>query len=124
MPGAQTLVDAGIRAQAAVRLARAGFTSLEKIAAVTRDDLLAVYGVSLRTVEQCERALGHDLPWPTAFWREKGFAPDFARILCKGGIDSLEALGKRSFKELRALGLGPLRIRQCEAVLGRLLDEG
>lgn len=124
VPGAQTLVEAGIRPQAAVRLARAGFTSLEKIAAATRDDLLAIHGVNLMTVEQCERALGHGLPWPTAFWREKGFAPDFAGILCKAGIDSLEALGKRSFKDLRALGLGPLRIRQCEAALGRLLDEG
>jgi hypothetical protein len=122
--GEQTLVEAGIWPQAAARLARAGFTDLRKIAAATRDDLLAIRGVNLKTVERCEEILGHGLPWPTAYWREKGFAPDFAKILCRAGIDSLEALGKQSFKDLRALGLGPLRIRQCEAALGRLLDEG
>lgn len=122
--GARDLVNAGIRQQAAVRLARAGFTSLEKIGAVTRDDLLAVLGVNLRTIEECEAILGRKLPWPTAYWREQGLPTKLARLLHKSGIDSLETLGRMSFKDLRALGLGVESIRRCEQMLGRFLQDG
>jgi len=121
--GARDLVNAGIWPQAAVRLARAGFTSLEKIGAATRDDLLAVYGVHLRTIEECEAILGRKLPWPTAYWRERGLPTKVAKLFHKKGIDSLEALGRMSFKDLRALGLGVESIRKCEQVLGRMLRD-
>lgn len=120
--GAQPLLDAGIRPQAALRLARAGFTSLEKIGAATREDLLAVYGVNLITIEECEEVVGHELPWPTAFWRGKGLSPKIARLLHRAGINTLEDLGKRSFKDLRALGVGVASIRKCEQLLGRFFE--
>jgi hypothetical protein len=122
-PGARPLVEAGLRPIAAVRLARAGYTSLEKLAGATRDDLLAIRGVSLGTVEACERLLGHPLPWPTAYWTGRGLPTNLARRLCRAGIDSLEALGKLSFKDMRALGIGLANIRKCEVLLGRH-DEG
>jgi Helix-hairpin-helix domain len=122
--GAQPLMDAGIRPQAALRLARAGFTSVEKIATATREDLLAVYGVNLLTIEDCEKIIGHELPWPTAFWRSKGLSPRMARLLHRAGIATLEDLGKRSFKDLRALGVGVASIRKCEKLLGRFFEGG
>lgn len=117
--GAQALFEAGLRHQAAVRLARAGFTSLEKIAAATRDDLLAVNGVSLATVQDCERLIGRTLPWPSRYWLDKGLSPRLAKLFVKSGIDSLDALGRKSLKDMRSLHLGWGSIRQCEVLLGR-----
>lgn len=122
--GAQPLVDAGIRPQAALRLARAGYKSVEMIGAATRDDLLAIYGVHLVTIEECERVVGHALPWPTAYWRRRGLSPRMAQLLHRAGIDTLEELGKRSEKDLRALGVGMANIRKCEKLLGRFLLDG
>jgi hypothetical protein len=123
-PRARPLVEAGLWPTAALRLVRAGYTSLEKLAAATRDDLLAIRGVNLKTVEACERLLGHPLPWPTAYWTGRGLLPYIARTLCRAGIDSLEALGKLSFKDMRALGIGVSHIRKCEELLGRPFDDG
>src|SRR5215218_6496168 len=91
VPEAGKLVEAGMRPTAAVRLARAGYTSLEKLAAATRDELLAIHGVSLGTVEECERLLGHPLPSPLAYWRGQGLNTHLAKVLCKARIESVEA---------------------------------
>jgi hypothetical protein len=119
VPEAGKLVEAGLRPTAAVRLARAGYTSLEKLAAATRDELLAIHGVSLGTVEACERLIGHPLPSPFGYWREQGLPSHLARVLCRAKIESVEALARLSYKEKRALGIGVVGMRECDAVLER-----
>lgn len=124
VPEARWLVEGGVNPIAAVRLARAGFTSREKLAAATREDLLLIRGVSRVTVEECERLLGRPLPWLTRYWCEMGLSPGLALTFCHAGIDSLEALGRQSFKGLRALGMGVASIRKCEKLLGRFFADG
>jgi hypothetical protein len=124
VPEARWLVEGGINPVAAVRLARAGFTSREKLAAATREELFLIRGVSKTTVEECERLLGHPLPWLTRYWREKGLSPGLALTFCHAGIESLETLGGQSFKSLRALGVGVVNIRKCEKLLGRFFTDG
>jgi hypothetical protein len=121
-PQARFLVEAGIKPASAVKLVRAGYTSLESLARASKDDLLSVRGIGTGTLEQLEGLLGHQLRSPADYWREKGLLPKYAEALGRAGIDSVQALEKKSRKELRALGLGNLGLQKCEELLGRPLD--
>jgi hypothetical protein len=119
LPQARIWIEAGISLACAGRLVRAGYTSLEDLGGASREDLLAVGGIGDGTMEKLEGLLGHPLPSPSSFWREKGMPPRVATALAYAGIDSLEALGKLSREELLALRIRRPGLEQCEALLGR-----
>jgi Helix-hairpin-helix domain len=122
LPQARFLVEAGISLAAAAKLVRAGYTSFETLAGASREDLLSVPGISTGTLDKLEVHLGHPLRSPTAYWREKGLPATYAIKLGNARIESVEALGRMSRKEIQALGIGNVGVWKCEGLLGRSLD--
>ncbi len=104
-PAARFWVEAGVGLGPAGKLVRAGFPGLESLAEASRDDLLAIPGVGILTVEICERLLGRRLPSLIGDWQARGFSPKGAAVLAEAGIDSLEALARLTDEEIGAIAL-------------------
>jgi hypothetical protein len=116
-------VRAGLIPMAATGLVRAGILSLEDLARLSREDLLAIRGVGEESLARCEALLGWPLPSIKSVWKEAGLALITAHALHRAGIDSLEKLAAQTRESFLAQeGLGEVALRTCEAILGRKLD--
>ena len=121
VPQARIWVEAGIIPGCARRLVAAGITTIGHLERLTRDDLLAIRGISEATIEQCEKLLGRPFRNSiSGYWRAKGLQPQIANTLSRGGVGSLEQLALMSREEvLRLNGMGGTGLTACEKLLGR-----
>lgn len=117
----------GLPPQAAITFAQNGLT-LERLEAMTREDLLDLRGVGHLALRACERLLGREIPSSkpadpvVSFWRSRGVPARVAKALSKAGIGSLEDLVQRTSEEIVALrGVGEAGLRRLEAVAGRVI---
>ncbi len=122
LPAARFWVEAGVGLGPAGKLVRAGFPSLESLAGVSRDELLAIPGVGIVTVQLCERLLGRRLPSVIDGWQAQGFSGTAAASLAKAGIESVEALARLTDQEISAFGLRSPDRQLCQDLLGRRLQ--
>ncbi len=123
VPQARLWVEAGITPGCARRLVAAGITSIAHLKRPTRDDLLAIHGISEATVEKCEKVLGRPFAESVAAcWRARGLPTHLANVLQRSGISSLEQLAAMSREDLLGLnGIGPTGLAACERLLGQPL---
>ena len=121
VPQARVWVEAGISPGCARRLVEARITSTAKLEKLTRDDLLAIRGISRTTVAKCEELLGRPLGESTAaWWRARGLTAQLAHVLEGAGVRSLEQLGAMSREEFLGLnGVGQKGLAACERLLGQ-----
>ena len=124
VPQARLWVEAGIIAGCARRLVAAGITSIAHLEKLTRDDLLAIRGISARTVAKCEKLVGRPLAESAAAcWRARGLPAYLANVLQGAGVSSLEQLAAMSREEFLSLnGSGPTGLATCERLLGQPLQ--
>lgn len=123
VPKARLWVEAGITAGCARRLVAAGITSIARLAKLTRDDLLAIHGISEPTVAKLEKLLGRPLAESVAAcWRARGLPTQLANTLQGARVSTLEQLAAMSREELLSLsGIGPTGLAACERLLGQPL---
>jgi len=113
-------------------LSEAGFLSLADLEGLTREQLRAIRGVGLSTLEVIEELLGKPLPrerksrsaparppWPEEVWRKRGLPPGAAITFTQVGM-TLERLRVISREELLGmLGVGPQAVHACERLIGK-----
>jgi DNA-directed RNA polymerase alpha subunit len=123
VPQARVWIEAGITAGCARRLVAAGITSIARLEKVTRDDLLAIRGVSEATIAKCEKVLGRPLAESAASWmRARGLPAYAANALQRAGVRTLEKLAGMTREELLNLdGIGETGLAACERLLGHPL---
>jgi predicted flap endonuclease-1-like 5' DNA nuclease len=112
----------GIRPQPARALSQAGIASLADLRQLSREDLLAVRGLSVFTLSQLEALLGSVISSRTDYWLGRGLPLGFAHVLVREGIltlTDLAALSREQFLALR--GLGRASLWRCERLLGHKL---
>jgi Helix-hairpin-helix domain len=115
----------GIPSEAAITFAQIGMT-LDRLASMTREDLLVLWGVGRTTLQACERLLGRAIPArkpidpAESFWQQQGALKRVARALSKAGIHSFEDLWRQSREDVLALpGIGKIVLHRLETMGGR-----
>ena len=117
-PEAKIWLDLGIRPRTAAALCKAGYLTLEQIAPLTQEDLLALWSVGDETLEKLETALGHPLSSITGYWEDLGLTNLAAQILTRHKIETIEQLRTMEREPFLALpGMGPRLLKQIEQTL-------
>ncbi len=131
-PQLKLWLTAGLVPSTARALSEAGFLSLADLGGMTREQLRAIRGVGLSTLEVIEELLGKPLPrerksrstparpdWPEEVWRKRGLPPSAAITFSQVGM-SLERLGTISREELLGMfGVGRQAVHVCELLIGK-----
>jgi len=114
----------GLPTSAAITFAQVNIT-LRRLAAMTREELLALDGVGPRALQACELLLGRPIPSRTptngvAIWLRHGIPSMAARALHQAGLHTPADLKTQTRDDLLALrGIGPLTLARLEDLLGR-----
>jgi len=117
-PAATIWLDLGIRPRTATALCKAGYLTLEQIAPLTREDLLALWSVGDETLEKLATALGRPLKSITGYWEDLGLPNPAAQILTRHKIETLEQLKAMEREPFLTLpGMGPRLLKQIEQAL-------
>lgn len=113
------LVERGIPKRIADALGRQGIDSLEKLGRLTREQYLAMNGLSEKNLRVCEAALGRALDSPVREWRQLGLPALAAHRLSQLGFRTLQELAGVSAEDLRKRGLTEQDAERCQHLLWR-----
>ncbi len=112
----------GFTRRAAAGLRQANVFSLDDMALLSAERLLAIPGIGEEEMRRCERLLGGGLHRKARYWTSRGISRWNAGSLVRAGIDTLDHLARLTKGEFfLGRGLGEGALRQCEALLGRPL---
>ncbi|HBL30763.1 MAG TPA: hypothetical protein DD490_28340, partial [Acidobacteria bacterium] len=94
----------GLPGRLANGLDRAGIDTLEELAKVTREELLAQGGLDRGSLERCEALLGRRLPSAVKDWRARGLPQRLAWTLSRRRVLTVEDLRRLTGADLLRFG--------------------
>jgi DNA-directed RNA polymerase alpha subunit len=109
--------DMGLPSRIANHLDQAGIHTLERLGAMTREELLLVPGLGESALRQCEALLGRRLASPIEDWKKRGCRWEIvARKLSRAGILTPKDLRQKSDDDLLQAGLNRDEIDKARRV--------
>ncbi len=111
-------MEKGLYRTVAQGLARLGIRTLDDLAALTREELVASEGLGEGALKRCEALLGRPFPSAKKEWIARGLRPWAAWKLSFSRILTLEDLAGHTAQSLRRLGLDPEDVALLERLRG------